>query len=143
MTRGPKSSSNCDALGGDADGDGVCDVQDNCLVFRNPDQRNSGGVATILDPIGATVDGVGDACQCGDVNDDGRVNRDDLAVLREALAGTREDIPGDLKCSVSGPSSAGGFPEDCDADDAATLEEILTTGREISLIQLCRPALLP
>jgi Thrombospondin type 3 repeat len=40
----------CADLGGDSDGDGVCDKLDNCPLVSNPDQADSDG------------DGVGDAC---------------------------------------------------------------------------------
>jgi hypothetical protein len=40
----------CDDLGGDADGDGICDDEDNCPDVANADQTDSDG------------DGIGDAC---------------------------------------------------------------------------------
>ncbi|MGH8189323.1 MAG: thrombospondin type 3 repeat-containing protein, partial [Steroidobacteraceae bacterium] len=40
----------CAALGGDTDGDGVCDKTDNCPLVANPNQADSDG------------DGIGDAC---------------------------------------------------------------------------------
>jgi Thrombospondin type 3 repeat len=41
----------CDELGGDTDGDGVCDKVDNCVLVANAGQADSDG------------DGVGDACE--------------------------------------------------------------------------------
>jgi hypothetical protein len=46
----------------DSDGDGVPDLYDNCPYTANPDQKDSVG------------NGIGDACRCGDVNNDGLVN---------------------------------------------------------------------
>jgi hypothetical protein len=43
-------SDTCSALGGDTDGDGVCDDDDNCAGDSNPDQSDT------------DVDGIGDAC---------------------------------------------------------------------------------
>ncbi len=47
----------CADLGGDTDGDGVCDDDDNCPDVANPDQADSDG------------DGLGDACDEGEVPD--------------------------------------------------------------------------
>jgi len=50
----------CAGLGGDSDGDGVCDANDNCPLVANADQAD------------ADSDGVGDACDaCTDPDDDG------------------------------------------------------------------------
>ena len=59
----------------DTDGDGIPDAFDNCPHAANADQLNSS--------VGsATPDLIGDACQCGDVNGDGR--DDHSAALRSA-----------------------------------------------------------
>jgi hypothetical protein len=72
-------------LGSDADGDGVPDATDNCRFVRNPSQADASG------------DGVGDACQCGDVDGNGLVNTVD------ALRIARGEVPGsDPKCDVTG-----------------------------------------
>ena len=57
----PALAKNC----GDLDGDGVCNVDDNCMKTPNPEQWNSDG------------DKLGDACDC-DYNQDGMVDDLDL-----------------------------------------------------------------
>jgi uncharacterized repeat protein (TIGR03806 family) len=64
----------------DSDGDGVADAADNCPRTANASQSDGGGVNT------STQDGVGDACQCGDVNGDHRLDVLDLPPIRDALA---------------------------------------------------------
>lgn len=68
----------CDSLGGDTDGDGVCDKNDNCPAIANPDQTDS------------TPDGIGDACDpplgpCsalgGDTDGDGLCDKSDNCPL--------------------------------------------------------------
>ena len=85
----------------DTDGDGVPDLIDNCPYTYNPDQKDSGGVGT------ATPDGIGDACQCGDVNDDGIVSTADSTILTRSLVGlspylTAGAMPGAAKCDLNG-----------------------------------------
>ena len=68
-----------------------------CDVF----QADSGGVGT------GTPDGIGDACQCGDVNNDGIVNVSDKTILGRSLAGLSPyfsvgAMPGFNKCDVNG-----------------------------------------
>ena len=67
----------------DGDGDGVGDACDNCPDTVNPGQADNGGLNT------DAPDGIGDFCQRGDVDADGRVNIADDAVLRRSLA----DLP--------------------------------------------------
>jgi hypothetical protein len=55
----------------DRDGDGLADPLDNCPSIANAGQRDAGGIGT------STPDGIGDACQCGDVNDSGLVTSSD------------------------------------------------------------------
>jgi hypothetical protein len=61
----------------DADGIGRCD---NCAIRANADQRDTGGVGS------AAPDGIGDACQCGDVTGNGIVDAQDaLAIQRKTM----------------------------------------------------------
>jgi hypothetical protein len=88
----------------DTDGDGVPDLVDNCPYTYNPDQKDSGGVNT------TTPDGIGDACQCGDINGDGIVNLTDNVLFGRALVGlspyfTVAGMPGNAKCDVNGDGS--------------------------------------
>jgi hypothetical protein len=62
----------------DADHDGIDDTRDNCLGLANPDQRDANG------------DGYGSLCDA-DLNDDGRVNFADLAILRQRF-GTSDAV---------------------------------------------------
>ena len=88
-----------------------CD--DNCPAIYNPLQNDSGGV-------GGPADGIGDACQCGDVaGNNGSVDILDWVVLVRNLAGlTPLDSP--EKCSVidSGPRS-------CDLQDVTPIRRAL------------------
>ena len=85
----------------DTDGDGIPDALDNCPYTANPDQKDSGGINTTV------PDGIGDACQCGDVNNDGIVNLTDKTILSRSLAslgpyGSVAAMPGVTKCDVNG-----------------------------------------
>ena len=102
----------------DRDGDGVpfigarvacaagvtsgCD--DNCPGVANPDQQDRGGGGG-----GSAPDGIGDACQCGDVSGDGRVTLADAVLIRRSLlsppAATMQqpglcDVGGNVGCSI-------------------------------------------
>jgi hypothetical protein len=74
-----------------------CD--DNCRLELNPSQTDSGS----LNALGGN--GIGDACECGDANDDGRVTPSDATALRSVLAGISADVAAPEKCRAS---SAGG-----------------------------------
>ncbi|HXZ86563.1 MAG TPA: thrombospondin type 3 repeat-containing protein [Myxococcota bacterium] len=103
------------APSGDVDADGVPDSLDDCPIAANPDQRDSGGVGT------PTPDGVGDACQCGDVSNDGRIDAADVATLRDFLAGRSSALPAPQKCDVGRGASTGA----CDLLDAVLLRRAL------------------
>jgi hypothetical protein len=111
----------CVALGaaaaeGDADGDGVADAKDNCAFAANPSQADRGGVGGRSKP-----DGVGDACQCGDVNGDGRVTTADAAAIEASVADPRGAILARPElCDV------GGWLR-CTAEDAKLLARALET----------------
>ena len=86
----------------DFDGDGRGNSVDNCVYAANATQLDAS-----LPP-----DAVGDACTCGDVDEDGRVGLLDWVVLARALAQLEPGIGDPAKCSVIGGSM------DCDALDA-------------------------
>jgi hypothetical protein len=65
----------------DTDGDGIWDGDDNCPFFPNPGQEDSGGLNTI------EPDGIGNACQCGDVNGNGSVSTTDATLIKRSVAG--------------------------------------------------------
>ncbi len=81
----------------DSDADFVPAYRDNCRFTFNPGQEDTAGILT------ATPDGIGNACQCGDVDDDGDVDDFDINRFRDSLAvipGTALTPAGTAKCSV-------------------------------------------
>jgi hypothetical protein len=79
----------------DTDGDTIPDQYDDCPFSANTNQQDSVG------------NGIGDACRCGDVNNDGLVNVSDSTVLARSLAGLSPygsvgSMPGFNKCDVNG-----------------------------------------
>jgi len=89
----------------DRDGDGVGDACDNCRRVANSDQEDRGGVGA-----GSRPNGIGDACECGDVTGDGRVTISDATLIQRALllppAATMArpelcDVGGSAGCSVA------------------------------------------
>jgi hypothetical protein len=87
----------------DADADAIQSFRDNCPWAFNPTQADSGGIDDVA------ADGIGDACQCGDVDDDGIVDDLDVIAYRGFLAAPSLaplSPAGVAKCSVidsSGP----------------------------------------
>ena len=77
-------------LSPDTDGDGVFDVDDNCLDLANASQGD------------ADTDGFGQVCAC-DLNDGGVCSTPDIAPMKAALAG---NLPvGDINCDgVTNPA---------------------------------------
>jgi hypothetical protein len=82
----------------DSDSDGIPDDVDNCPNAANENQLDRGGIAT------GVPDGIGDACQCGDVSGNGMVNGQDAnAIKRHGLELEPNPlfaVPGN--CDVSG-----------------------------------------
>jgi lysophospholipase L1-like esterase len=97
----------------DADLDGVPDVSDNCVYVPNPLQEDAGGL------FGPPPDGIGDVCQCGDLNDDGIVDVLDAAIYERDLAGLLPEAADGNKCSVIGGRL------DCEPNDRFALRETL------------------
>jgi len=85
----------------DSDVDGVGDNADNCPVTSNANQNDSGGVDT------NSPDGIGDACQCGDLNGDGKITNTDSRLIRlnsfgwilPAFNPDFCDVNGDAQCT--------------------------------------------
>jgi hypothetical protein len=116
---------------GDWDADGVEDALDNCPLEPNPvlPQTDSGGIES------EEPDGVGDPCQCGDVDGDGKVLESDVSALRELLAGITDALPFPEKCNVAGAPG----PGSCDLVDLVVLTRA-RVGLAPGLAQLCTPA---
>ncbi len=97
----------------DRDGDQIADWLDNCPAAFNPSQADRGRVASAL------PDGIGDACQCGDVNGSGSVTATDALLIDTTILGlapclagpvTQPCLPPGLwflsgRCDVSGDAS--------------------------------------
>ena len=83
----------------DSDADLIQAFRDNCPFAYNPTQSDLGGILSLA------PDGVGDPCQCGDVNDDALVDGLDIGTYRAGLAAIAPiGPPGLTKCSViAGP----------------------------------------
>jgi glucose/arabinose dehydrogenase len=82
------------AIGVDSDADGRIDPRDRCPFYASPDQTDS------------DQNGIGDLCECGDQDGDGRVNVNDLiaiqrAIFQPSLATPLCDANGDDRCSVA------------------------------------------
>jgi hypothetical protein len=110
----------------DRDGDGVADdgdfsgvvgdapcandtllCDDNCAFEQNPAQANAGSSS------------LGDACECGDANDDGLVTSGDADEVRAFLARLTADVSAPRKCAVAAPAS-------CDIRAAVGIERATT-----------------
>jgi len=112
----------------DADGDGVGDGADNCPFAANADQADRGGVGA-----GSPPDGVGDACQCGDVNGDGLVTlADAAAVQRSLLQPPTATLAVPALCDVDGNLA-------CTLADAVRLRRALLQPPTATIQQGCAP----
>lgn len=108
-----------DTPSSDDDGDTVPNALDNCHWTPNPAQDDAAGVGI------ATPNGVGGACECGDLSDDGAVDAADVALLRARLAdpaGTAVSAQGLAKCSVIDLGAAA-----CDVVDLVVVRRRLST----------------
>jgi parallel beta-helix repeat protein len=111
---GQDNNCNCSSDEGfDPDGDSIGDeCGDNCPGVFNPDQKDSGSVG---DP---NPDGIGDACQAGDVSGDGVVDGLDVRQMREEQAGLLAELDAPENCSVDGDA-------ECNMVDVVILQRAL------------------
>lgn len=121
----PNSGDESDPLSADTDSDGVLDPSDNCPRTPNPSQFDIGGVGAAFG-----FDGIGDACQCGDVTGDGRVWTDDVSLLKESLAAKGIGLVNPYLCNVIGIRDASNFDvfgvgDDCNLDDWVVLSRLV------------------
>ena len=111
----------------DADSDGIPDGSDNCVFVANPGQEDVGGL------LGSGSDGIGDVCQCGDLNGDGRGDLVDAAIYQRDLAGLSPEASNPELCSVAGGRL------DCEVNDEWALREGLV-GIAPGVSQVCQAA---
>lgn len=112
----------------DADGDGVGDNNDNCPFMANADQADAGGIGAASGP-----DGIGNACQCGDVSGDGKVTTGDAVIISRSL--------------LSPPTATQAHPELCDVNGngTCTIADVVISRRAqlvpptASIGQTCAP----
>jgi len=89
----------------DTDRDGIANQFDNCPWTANASQLDNGGLGSTTAP-----DGIGNACQCGDVTGEGQVNDTDAAFIKRHALGLSAalflvpdncDVTGDGSCNGS------------------------------------------
>jgi hypothetical protein len=113
----------------DQDGDGRGDACDDCPFTANPDQTDRGGVGA-----GSPPDGIGDACQCGDVSGDGRVTTADALLLRRSLlTPPSATLSRPTLCNVGGSAA-------CTVADAIIVQRALLLPPSATIGQVCIPA---
>jgi hypothetical protein len=121
-----------DACDADDDGDGVSDGADNCPWAFNPLQENHGGVGSAAGP-----DTFGDACQCGDVNGDGKVTLADSTLIQRSLLSPPTATPAHPElCDVGGSKG-------CTLSDATLIQRALLSPPTATLLPQCGPASSP
>lgn len=114
----------------DGDADGTGDVCDNCRYEPNASQQDAGGIGAASAP-----DGIGDACQCGDVSGNGRVTSADATLItRSLLVPPTATLTRPALCDVGG--SAG-----CSTADATIVTRSLLVPATASVSPNCAPAL--
>jgi hypothetical protein len=113
----------------DSEHDGVPNLVDRCPFAADPAQVDRGGVGT-----GSTPDGIGDACQCGDVTGDGRVTlSDSVAITRSLLQPPTATLARPELCDVGGSTG-------CTITDAVIVRRALLAPPTATIEPRCAPA---
>jgi hypothetical protein len=98
----------------DSDTDGIDDAADNCPWIPNPSQSDA------WDGDEPGSDGVGDVCQCGDLDGDGQVSPADRAGIRQHLAKITTLTPDEVQaCDLTPPYGS------CDKRDLVTIRRFV------------------
>lgn len=115
----------------DVDGDGVSDAIDNCPYRSNPSQVDRGGIGD------DTQNGIGDACECGDVNGDGMVTLLDAMLYQRALL-----IPPSAEIARPELCNVGGTPQ-CTLADAGILRRAFLSPPAATIQPVCAASVAP
>jgi hypothetical protein len=118
----------------DIDGDLITNDSENCLYAFNPDQLDRGRLNSDL------ADGRGDACQCGNLDEDpahpGMVSADDVRPGLKLLAGALPDdamrTNAEQLCSVSGLTEGGEPATSCNIADLVVLQRAVSQDGELN-----------
>ena len=104
-----------------------CD--DNCRYAANPGQEDVGGIG-----FGSLPDGIGSACQCGDVTGDGRAtSADGVVIVRARMVPPLAVMAQPELCDV-GASLA------CTSADSVIVLRAQLTPPTATILQQCEPA---
>ncbi|MGH2898005.1 MAG: hypothetical protein ACRDMZ_04970, partial [Solirubrobacteraceae bacterium] len=118
----------------DPDGDGFLSPCDSCDYVADPTQADRGGLGTT-----STSNGIGDACECGELSNDGKIDAADVTILRNSLAMSGPALtPTQLaRCAVIGNSAT------CNVRTVSVMRKALGPPLVPSLIQPTCTAALP
>lgn len=108
----------------DFDRDGRADSVDNCAGVVNPGQEDRGGLGSFA------ANGIGDLCECGDVNGNGAAHLNDGTLIRRRFAGLGPGLARPELCNVAGDPDArdadgDGLRDDCTLADLVVLRRAL------------------
>ena len=117
----------------------MCTTNAQCAAnqYCSLNQEDTGGIGT-----GSPPDGIGDACQCGDVDNNGIVNNNDATFIKHAVAGIPPyaggvtTLPGYHKCQVV----TGSPPGDTCNNTQASLTQRAVSGLAPGIQQGCHAA---